>query len=358
MIDTGCYRQILLLFRPVPPYYKTTPGSIIYGAFNAGESVTMRITLCLSNENIRVPAEGYLARLIKKAVKAGSWRNTDSGYAALFGLESDQPLPLAALHAAAWEVSGAHRAWLHADPVYVVVDQSTAFLVKRVTLTDDEITALLLDLNQFLFAEDAVLFAPHGNQWLLNVPVLPDIATIPIMHMYGSNIAGKLPTGQDEVVWRRLFTELQMLLHNHPVNIARRLQQLPTVDALWFWGEGLQPQVRGNDWSGVWSDDEFIKGLAYLGDIPLEPLPLTFSDAELLPAALPDMHYLIVISDNKPIDEIEQGWAQPLWQALKNKTLEQLQLIVNNQIYVIDADKLQPWWHRLMFRHRTSAGAL
>ena len=37
---------------------------------------------------------------------------------------------------------------------------------------------------------------------------------------------------------RRLMTELQMLLHEHPVNEARAARGVPTVNAVWLWGGG------------------------------------------------------------------------------------------------------------------------
>jgi hypothetical protein len=308
----------------------------------------MQITLCLNSENWKFQLAKAkckaLTTLISRADKAKPWAQNDTIYNRFFGLNDEQSISIAALHAAAWEVSGGSSIWMHADPVNIATDQSNAFLLDRISLTDNEITSLLLDINQFLYADDYVLFAPQPNQWLLNLPKEPEITTVPVTEMLGSNIAEKLPVGKAEIEWRRLFTELQMLLHNHPVNQERRMRKLATVDALWFWGEGIVPQLEQTDWTHVWSDNEHINGLCYLSDTPYEPLPTSFAD--IADQLYPDGSYLIVISDKLQLNDLEQHWAQLLMQALKDKKIDKLQLVINKQIYNIDAKKLKRWWRR------------
>lgn len=308
----------------------------------------MQITFCLNSENwkfqlgeAKCPS---LLRLINRADKVKKIEQGETLYSYLFQLDNNQTLPIAALHAAAWEISGVSSVWMHADPVGIVTDQSTAFLVDRISLTDNEITSLLLDLNQFLLADDYVLFAPQPDQWLLNLPKQPDITTVPITEMFGNNIAEKLPSGNDQVTWRRLFTELQMLLHTHPVNEERRAKKLATVDALWLWGEGTIPPLQSTEWTGVWSDDDYIKGLSYLSDTPYDSLPTKFPD--ITEQLYSEGNYLIAISDKLPLNEIEQHWAEPLLQAIAQKQINKLQLIIDKQIYEIDAKKLKRWWRR------------
>ena len=47
-----------------------------------------------------------------------------------------------------------------------------------------------------------------------------------------------LPSGAGMADWRRLWMDLQMALHNHPVNQQRQQQGLPAVNAFWWWGGG------------------------------------------------------------------------------------------------------------------------
>jgi hypothetical protein len=43
---------------------------------------------------------------------------------------------------------------------------------------------------------------------------------------------------QQERWLKRLLTEVQMLLHHHPVNLARQEQGLPVINSLWCWAGG------------------------------------------------------------------------------------------------------------------------
>jgi hypothetical protein len=47
-----------------------------------------------------------------------------------------------------------------------------------------------------------------------------------------------LPHGPALRAWRGQWMEIQMLLHAHPLNLARQAQGLPPVNACWWWGGG------------------------------------------------------------------------------------------------------------------------
>jgi hypothetical protein len=60
---------------------------------------------------------------------------------------------------------------------------------------------------------------------------------------------------------RSLVNELQMLLHEHPVNEGRAARGLPPVNSVWLWGIGAARdplvRVRGE----LLSDDAWLAGL-------------------------------------------------------------------------------------------------
>jgi hypothetical protein len=56
----------------------------------------------------------------------------------------------------------------------------------------------------------------------------------------GESMRPNLPRGGDGRLVERWMNELQMLLFNHPVNVARAEQRLPPVNVVWLWGfDGL-----------------------------------------------------------------------------------------------------------------------
>ncbi|NNM60104.1 MAG: hypothetical protein HKM04_09870 [Legionellales bacterium] len=299
----------------------------------------MQVTLCLNSTK---PESKTLKKLLARADKTSKWPSQIQAYAHLLDLP-DLTFPAAApLHAAAWEVAGETCFWMHADPVSLTTDQNHAFLTDVVSLTDDEITELLLDINQFLFSDDCVLFAPQSNQWLLNLPQATGMTTTPLQEVLGSDIAEKLPVGANQIHWRRLFTELQMLLYTHPVNEARRKRQLPTVDALWFWGAGPQCSLNSSDWTQIFTNEDQIKGICYLSDTPQDNVPQHCD--KITPMEFPDEKYLVFLPESISSAELEENWAKPLWNGLKQKKIQELDILEEGQMYHLNRKKLWRWW--------------
>ena len=59
--------------------------------------------------------------------------------------------------------------------------------------------------------------------------------------LYGGVVSVHLPIDRATAHWRRLSNEVQMLLHDHPVNLRRQQAGQVPVNALWFWGGGALP---------------------------------------------------------------------------------------------------------------------
>jgi hypothetical protein len=55
-----------------------------------------------------------------------------------------------------------------------------------------------------------------------------------------------LPGGAQMSDWRRLWMDLQMALHDHPLNQDREARGLPVVNAYWWWGGGRNWPVAGD----------------------------------------------------------------------------------------------------------------
>lgn len=52
-----------------------------------------------------------------------------------------------------------------------------------------------------------------------------------------------LPGGADMAAWRRMWMDVQMALHSHPVNAQRQAQGMPAINAFWWWGGGEPPDM-------------------------------------------------------------------------------------------------------------------
>jgi len=147
--------------------------------------------------------------------------------------------PLAALTAAGVGVDTRDDYWLLADPVTLVPGRSDVALEGQVRdLTDEQTHELLMALNAH-FVDDGVTFmAPRHDLWLAHLAVPPEITTTPLDRARTGPLAEALPRGDDAPQWRRWQDEIQMLLHNHPVNAARESAGASPANAVWFWGGG------------------------------------------------------------------------------------------------------------------------
>lgn len=142
--------------------------------------------------------------------------------------------------AVAWQQAGNQATsgyWMYAAPVHLVLQRDTFSLVAPVPLPleADEVEALTGALNQH-FTADGMQFFWHENRWFLRLDVNPNIATSSSECALNKDINTFLPTGEGALRWAKFQNELQMLLFEHPVNVARERNHLPAINSIWFDG--------------------------------------------------------------------------------------------------------------------------
>ncbi|MGE5089312.1 MAG: hypothetical protein ACM3QY_09335 [Candidatus Levyibacteriota bacterium] len=126
-----------------------------------------------------------------------------------------------------------------ADPVHLEAGATDVVLTERIDDLDrDEADALVATLAAH-FAVDGLRFrAPRADAWFIHAERTPDVATTPIDAVVGRSLIAHLPRGPHAQAWKRWQDEAAMLLHEHPVNVAREARGRPTVNGVWFWGGG------------------------------------------------------------------------------------------------------------------------
>lgn len=152
-------------------------------------------------------------------------------------LELDAPIGALTALGAGVEIGNDYV--LCADPVALVAGHEDVRLLGRIDdLSQDEVEALRARLNAH-FAGDGIVFeTPRADRWIARLRVAPAIATTPLARVRDRPLAPLLPTGNDGRQWRRWQNEIQMLLHEHSVNVAREAGGRAPVSGLWFWGGG------------------------------------------------------------------------------------------------------------------------
>ncbi|MDP2830360.1 MAG: hypothetical protein Q8O37_17370 [Sulfuricellaceae bacterium] len=188
--------------------------------------------------------------------------------------------PIAPLSLLAEGIAPEGAAWMRADPIFLTVERDQLILAEASSLPIDEQEAqALIDTLNRHFSEDGLEFvAASPKSWYLRLSRLPAIETHSLHATAGQNIHPFLPTGPDARQFRSLLNEAQMLLFEHPVNLAREQRGLPPVNSVWLWGAGTLPQAALKNFDHIWSADPLATGLGLLSGAVSHPLPAGADD--------------------------------------------------------------------------------
>jgi hypothetical protein len=254
--------------------------------------------------------------------------------------------------------------WLRADPVHLELRRDGMALLQGggLGISAEEAAALTAALNHH-FARDGLTFhALRPERWYLHTATPPALETVPLSRVMHRYIGNSMPSGPDGPRWRAVLTEIQMVLHDHPVNAAREERGRHQVNSLWLWGGGPLAPVAPPPYGRVWADDPLAQGLAIAAGLPWAALPS--SARELPKAGSPPAEVLVVLealrrpAGNGDVSawaeaarRLEQHWFAPLLSALKSATLGRLTLHApdgdRTRVYTVERRDLWKFW-----RHR------
>ncbi|AJP48399.1 hypothetical protein PG1C_07855 [Rugosibacter aromaticivorans] len=266
---------------------------------------------------------------------------------------STTPLPAAALRGLALGAINTHAAtdvatpdttaaddWLCLDPVHLRVEQT------RLRVDDPQLLALSVAEAEALAVSLAPTFAALGTLQVLtptawnlrlhkSTPALT-FALAPPLPDHIARAAMPLPAGVAAAPWRHAINEANMLLHTHPINLAREAAGQPPVNTLWPWGSGRLPTVATNAMpplAAFWGNDVVAQGAACCRNVPAKAAPpryeklainnaLMLLDKLELPARSGDTD-----AWRAELLELETDWFAPLLESLRRGHINHLRLI-------------------------------
>jgi hypothetical protein len=232
--------------------------------------------------------------------------------------------------------------WLHAQPVHLTAGMDSVTFTALPThgqVSASEHAALTATLQAY-FPVDGFMLHVAGREWLIHTARALQIETSTPDAAASNELQKTMPRGTDGRLLRRLMTELQMLLHDHPVNQARANAGLPTLNALWLWGAGPVKAVHAGSLPTAFAEDAFTRGIYRLHGA--QTLPLT--DAASVIESLQER--AIVVVPTTSLDTLQSNWIEPLVRGLTTGRIDRLDLVLDEWHVSASRWALRRFWRR------------
>lgn len=223
--------------------------------------------------------------------------------------------------------------WLCADPAHLQLQQSQVVLQPDVECSAEEAAQLCESLNQYFAQDGLTFFAPHAQRWYVCTKEKQDVSMTPLRSAAGRDVKSLLPQGVDARRWKSLANEMQMLLHNHPLNQSRMESGQKVINCLWLWGGGTKPFLQAQV-DVIGGDDGLGSSFARAAGVPYASSLTEMLDGQgkwglwleaSLGAALQrgDLY-----AWHDAMQRFEDETASLIWQALNKGALQTLRLDV------------------------------
>jgi hypothetical protein len=206
--------------------------------------------------NLSIYLSGYLGSQLKDTPHSGNSalfrfgkvdflsKTTDELLLSVLGLRAQGSLPLAALLQQG-ELLFDHKLKsfsLLAQPVYLQLQRDSFGLYEVPKLSGTEYEKLTAEFNEH-FNEDGIRFIKSQTQqyWFVSYASPMSVSTYPLPAAIHQNINTLQPYGSDAKQLLNVINQVQMLLHEHPINMARSERDEVAINSVWLSGEGMLP---------------------------------------------------------------------------------------------------------------------
>ncbi len=249
--------------------------------------------------------------------------------------------------------------WL-ATPLYLAAGLTTLHLDRRsiLRLASAELASLTADFNRTFEGSGFTLVSLESGEALLFAAEGQLANTVEPARIVGEDVAKALPDGAGASALRRLGAEMELWLHDHPLNRGRAARGESPVSTLWIWGgsrvEHLESQTASVRQAVVaFGSDSTLNGFARLAGLECHPLPDTLERAlgysaganlliamEVGPVLRANSRWTLVDA----MAELDRRFLEPAIRAVRRGHLGQATLIANDRRLVYGSrDHLRLW---------------
>lgn len=305
------------------------------------------------------PALEHLVRFGERTALPEGWRAWTARWLGLAQHAGESPASVAAAALADAPLDCA--VWL-ATPLHLVAGLTSVHVDRRsaLRLPAAELAQLAASFRETFRGSGFDLHPLAGGELLLSGPAsLAQATTTEPARMLLTPVAEALPAGEHAVLLRRLSAEIEMWLHDHPVNEARARRAEPPVATLWLWGGGVpatapSPASRSID-AAAFGSDAYVRGLWRLAGGETRPMPVDWPAVireSRAPRALGVVEIAELLHANaswrlaEAIAEIDRRLLSPSLAALHRGELDRLVLLANDRCLAVRAADRWRLWRR------------
>jgi hypothetical protein len=236
--------------------------------------------------------------------------------------------------------------WLCAQPVHLIAG------LDRLQLAPPQSLRLQLAEAESLRESLAATLEPAGLQlelldashWLLRSAQPFEVEVAEAAVALGEDLRTLRPRGPDARRLLALRGEMEMSLHDHPVNRLRAQRGLPVVNSLWLHGAGRIGSLEQTPLAPLASDDPWLRGLWRALGASAQPCapprPASGRHAGVFACAMAAWPGTTPAS----LRELDAQLVEPLRAALAGATLESLEILLGDRTWRVTArDRLRFW---------------
>jgi hypothetical protein len=258
-----------------------------------------------------------------------------------------KPFASAAVSALGSRLAHPGEYWMHLEPVHFAagLDRLAYLPLEGETrILETERTSLAGVLDEHLQSLGMELHTLADGTWCARRAEAFAVATSNPEAAASNELQLALPRGPDAGALRRLMTELQMLLHDHPVNESRARRGLPAINAVWVWGQGRVPEsTPAGTLPQVFADDSYALGICALHSRSAEPVPAV---CEALISAIAGSRRALAVIPADDVEALQTQWIGPLTAALSSRKLARLDFILDDWHLQLDRAALRRFWRK------------
>jgi hypothetical protein len=153
-----------------------------------------------------------------------------------------------------------------ADPVYMEPQLDRLFLhaLGQEDVRRSEMRRLFDALQETLGGDDELGFARLGSCGYIRSRQPLVTAAVSAIELDRQNPEESLPPADTAAKTLNLISEIEMTLHEQPVNAERQVRGQPPVNSLWIWGGGYAPEQTHEPVPPLYANEPLLRGFWHL----------------------------------------------------------------------------------------------